>query len=508
MKIRKSQYALSFVLAMLSAQAAAQTSEEQVVMRRPIPFTQGSAITPDPELPDSGPDGEPNPVSGAEATYYAYAKCGGSTMRVTCNEAVIDWDMGTISYRENVTRSACATQENNDWVRYVSYESTMPAGAFPITPDKVDEMHGASCGDYNIVNKDFYTVWCSQYGNSCERHQMQEFNGELRYLGNTEAEDSMCIQSDAHSQQAGYQEYIDSDGYYPATPLGLGICSEYENPTTEGFFVEGGYCDGETYNWDCYHITNFNEDDATYVLKPSAPQNCQNASQSTTSRQLIANYFAPDYKDPQDVDANICGDTGGGIGDGDDNGNGGIYGEYRVEFAPAPFETSMQERGGGRLSSRNPFESLGTEIRTEDYQSKYTYYCHRYDFSIFDAIAVDPAAASDSRYVARANFVDENQGVNCPAMAYAMLEQMVGTMNPTCASAAQPWVVIPNPSSPYPVAEHLCSPNYNTYVGEGNEGIAELNQPVMVVNETSGPTPQQCQNDALNCRWDVSWAVH
>ena len=405
--MRKAFLTASVLLAILPAQVAAQ----EIIMRRPLPNLGGSGPAVDPEIPvdpddpfdPSDPDLDPIEEG---AWYYAYAQCNGTTIDVSCTEMTYGdgWEM---NFTEGASLSACRQQDPSDFdYQWAAQIGDRPEGSILVHPANISSTQGASCDEMDVEIVEHIAVYCGEWRGQieayCESNTFQIHNGQTTFIGWDEPDESACTQDASYIDRPGYQEFLDEYGYSPAGPEGLGICGESTGPIEEeGFYVDDGQCtyettsntDGSTtidyfYEWNCRKVTNFEVVDFSgdtfpvYNLNTVAASNCENADQSAEDRATISQYFTPQYNDPQSVDTNCEGKVE-------------VVRDWRVEVSPTPqvhfdqFGNNLEKNGIG-LGSYNP---------TAVYVEEYTYYCHRYDESIFALMMVDPDVVNDSRYV-------------------------------------------------------------------------------------------------------------
>lgn len=373
---------------MLSSVAVAQDSE--VVMRRPLPGVAGSG--------NVNPDG--NEGDGGEtsfSTYVATAQCGADDkFEVTCNEFYYDEDSGEDRIVPLANHGACAIQNGSD-SDYLYYAGSFAqdSGQKVVPPSRVNATHGSACGDTEAVT-DYYAVACRQSGNGstygvCYQIDASNVNGSA-FISNvnyrSSGQECFLDQNDTRPEAAGIAESL---GMQLATTEGTSACL---GPNPDVMYLAYGSCrttfqensEGvmvveKGFDLQCAMARPTPGGDNAYAISYAPVAKCQNPDNTEEERDIIAQQFAGQYRDPASI-ANAC--DGGDVTQLDDP---------HLEADYQPYETNILD------------DETHPNGRVLVVEEKFEFFCHRYDFSVFEAEDAGYGAIvfGDTRYFEQPN---------------------------------------------------------------------------------------------------------
>lgn len=515
MQVGKGYVTLALVLAMVPCAIAAQSTDSEIIMRRPLPMQpngSGGSPTPTPTptppdilVPPGGTDEVIPENYNPEAGYYAYAQCSSGTMVVTCNEIVVNtdtWPSEIVSHEE-VDRSLCSYGRGQLWAADGHY--TIPAGAHSVKSSDVNRLHGTSCDGTEFEYIEMMGYYCDRADVICSQVTVQNYNGSMQAMAYEDTETSRCVLPSSHAQQPGYEEFVIDQGFKAVYPDVLNTgCQEYDNPPEGGIIVSNGYCSQESYSdgqggwiindiyeWNCGKILDFDAEAMDYRYISIANNFCENADQSPEARQIIADYLVGDYDDPQSVNKNC-------------SGGGSVYGDWKVEIRQSPVNYIVPDEhtNGARLlvRPRNGDANYGTFLGINDNTEVFEFYCHRYDFSIFQAIAQNPEIAEDSEYVSHAN----DQAV-CTQMLSAEIS-LKSQPNAECIAQRDLWTL---PDYMEGASPPICADGVGNWESVENEmkGLLYIVNSEVVLATQGSRDPSGCFGTE-DCYAERSWLPH
>lgn len=369
--------------------AAAQDAE--VVMRRPLPGKASSGGVD----PDGG-------ETGSDRIFVAGVQCGpDSKYRVTCFE--VD-ENGDDPFRLASNPEECTWQDSSapDYLYYSQY-MTEEMGMTLASPSQAYDLPGSDCEEEEAAQV-LPAVACRQslngswYGSCYDVTMVPTVTGNFFVKSMSyNANGSSCFQTGDFQQSSSYQSMVNSLGMFPAGIDGTDH-PECVGDNADAIYLARGQCQNRSYHkpdgtlvietgfkMECFKARATPGGDSPWAISMAPISKCENPDNTPAERQIIAEQFSPEYKDPATID------TGSGA--------------CGVEFLDYPkVERQDTPRSTQFLGNEEIFLKLGAyQYRFTPVEEKYTFYCHRYKFDIFEGALVYPGILNDSTYVAEPN---------------------------------------------------------------------------------------------------------